>query len=349
MKAIFTVFLLLLSTGSSVSSGAEVLEEKVVVYNWSEYIPEGLLEEFTNETGIHVEYSTFDSNEVMFQRLKILRGRGYDVVVPSTYLVSRMRDEGLIQPIIHKRLKNLKHLNPDLMNHSFDPNNTYSIPYLWGSTGIGLNTSKLDETRFKSWFDLWDNKLRGRLLLTDDMREVFHMALKVNEHSTNSTDVDEIKQAYELLRRLMPNVKLFSGDPKPEFTEGNVDIGLIWNGEMATAKQENSVFEYIYPEEGTTMWIDSFVIPARAKNVENAHQFIDFMLRPDVAKRCTEALGYATPNLAGKALLDKEVRDNPIIFPASEVLMSAEFQKDIGAADKLYQLYWNKLKTLVGK
>lgn len=350
MKAIFTVLLLAFCGVSTTTLLAETksFEEKVIVYNWSEYIPEGLLDEFTKETGIRVEYSTFDSNEVMYERLKIFKGRGYDVVVPSTYLVSRMREEGLIQPIIHKRLKNLKHLNPDLMNRSYDPENKYSLPYLWGSTGIGLNTSKVDVKQLKSWFDLWDNKFKGGLLLTDDMREVFHMALKINGHSTNSTDPDEIKKAYELLKRLMPNVKLFSGDPKPEFMSGNVNLGLIWSGEMATAKQENPVYEYIYPEEGTTMWIDSFVIPSRSKNVENAHKFIDFMLRPDVAARCTEELGYATPNLAGKGLLNESTRNSPIVFPSSEVLMKAEFQKDVGRADKTYQLYWNKLKTLKG-
>ena len=349
MRAVFALFILVLSSLAAPIALAEVkaLEEKVVVYNWSEYIPEGVLEAFTKETGIKVEYTTFDSNEVMYTRLKIYKGRGYDVVFPSTYLISRMRDEGLIQPLDHKRLKNMKHLNPDLMNKPFDPKNTYSIPYLWGSTGIGINSSKIKADAVKSWFDLWSTDYRNSLLLTDDMREVFHMALKVNGHSTNSTNLDEIKQAYELLKQLMPNVKLFSGEPRPEFMNGNVDLGLMWSGEMAIAKQENSVFEYIYPKEGPTMWIDNFVIPSRAKNVANAHVFIDFMLRPEIAAKSTEDLGYATPNMAGKELLDKSLKENPIIFPPSEVLANAEFQKDIGTAHKTYELYWNKLKTLL--
>jgi len=349
LKAIVAVFLLVLTGFSSPAVLAEKkpIEQKVVVYNWSEYIPEGLLEEFTKETGIQVEYSTFDNNEVMYSRLKIFKGRGYDVVVPSTYLVSRMRDEGLIQPIMRERLKNFQTLNPALLNRSYDPDNTYSVPYLWGSTGIGLNTSKLNPENFKSWYNLWSSQLRGRLLLTDDLREVFHMALKINGHSTNSINPDEIKQAYELLVGLMPNVKMFSGNPKPELTAGKVDIGLIWNGEIATVKYETPAFDYIYPAEGTTMWIDSFVIPSRAKNVANAHQFIDFMLRPEVAARCTRELGYATPNLAGKDLLDEAIRQNPIIFPSNDILKKAEFQKDVGPAREIYQLYWNKLKTMI--
>jgi spermidine/putrescine transport system substrate-binding protein len=349
LKVLFALFLFVLSSlGLSVAlADIKSLEQKVSVYNWSEYIPEGVLEEFTKETGIKVDYTTFDSNEVMYARLKIYKGRGYDVVVPSTYLVSRMRREGLIQPLERKWLKNFKHLNPDLMNKPFDPKNTFSIPYLWGSTGIGINRSKIKTNAPKSWLDLWSTDYRNSLLLTDDMREVFHMALKVNGHSTNSSNPDEIKQAFELLTQLMPNVKLFSGEPKPEFVNGNVDIGLMWSGEMATAKQENPAFDYIYPEEGPTMWIDNFVIPSRAKNVANAHVFIDFMLRPDIAARSSVDLGYATPNMAGKVLLDKSIKDNPIVFPPSEILQNAEFQKDVGTADKTYKLYWNKLKTLL--
>jgi spermidine/putrescine transport system substrate-binding protein len=349
LKALFAVFLFVLSSLSFSVVLAEIqpLEQKVSVYNWSEYIPEGVLEEFTKETGIKVDYTTFDSNEVMYTRLKIFKGRGYDVVVPSTYLVSRMRREGLIQPLQHKWLKNFKHLNPDLMNRDFDPKNAYSIPYLWGSTGIGINSSKIPNQAPKSWLDLWSTDYRNSLLLTDDMREVFHMALKVNGHSTNTSNPDEIKQAYELLKQLMPNVKLFSGEPRPEFVNGNVNIGLMWSGEMAIAKQENPVFDYIYPEEGPTLWIDNFAIPSRAKNVANAHVFIDFMLRPDIAARSSVELGYATPNMAGKKLLDKGLKENPIIFPPSEVLLNAEFQRDVGTAHKTYQLYWNKLKTLL--
>lgn len=321
-------------------------EEKVIVYNWSAYIPEGVLKAFTQETGIKVEYSTYDNNEIMYTRLKLLKGRGYDVLVPSTVLVSRMANEGLLQALDHNKLKHFGELDPNLLDKPYDPNNTFSVPYLWGTTGIGIDTDKVDKSQVKRWADLWLKQWKGRLLLTDDMREIFHMALLVNGHSGDTNNPEEIKLAYEKLRTLMPGVKVVSGSPRAEFLSGNVDIGLIWNGEITISKEEKPSLEYIYPEEGVSVWIDSFVIPARATNVDNAHQFIDYMLRPEVAARCVQELGYATPNLKARELLDAKLRNNPVIFPPTEVLADAEFQADAGSeAMELYRLYWDKLKV----
>ncbi|MGB5597112.1 MAG: extracellular solute-binding protein [Thiothrix litoralis] len=321
-------------------------QQKVVVYNWSNYIPKGVLEDFSKETGIKVEYSTYDNNEIMYTRLKLLKGRGYDVLVPSTSLVGKMSREGLLQPLDHTQLEHFEQLDPDLINKSYDPGNKFSVPYLWGTPGIAVNTDVVDVAKIKGWADLWDRQWRGRLLLTDDMREVFSMALTINKHSPNTIDPDEIKQAYEKLRRLMPGVKVLSGEPRAEFLSGNVDLGLVWNGEIVVAQQEKPALQYIYPEEGANFWVDSFVIPARAANVENAHKFIDYMLRPEVAARCVKELGYATPILAARALLDTGIRNNPVIFPPSEVLTGATFQEDVGdKAMDLYNLYWGKLKA----
>lgn len=320
------------------------LEEKVVVYNWEDYIPEHVLENFTRETGIKVEYSTFANNEVMYTRLKLLKGRGYDVLVPSTALVDKMAREGLIQPIDHRKLTNYQNLDPRLLNKSYDPGNQYSIPYLWGTTGIGINTAKVDKNTVTRWSDLWNAKWRNKLLLIDDMGEVFDMVLKVNKDPASTTDPEKIKAAYDSLRSLMPNIKVITSDPDNEFSSGNVDLGIVWNGEMAKLNSEDPKFQYIYPEEGASVWIDSFVIPARASHVSNAHKFIDYMLRPDIAALCVKELGYATPNLAGKGLLDKSIKDNPIIFPPPESLANAEFKRDIGDAQNLYLLYWYKLK-----
>ncbi|CAA6828364.1 MAG: ABC transporter, periplasmic spermidine putrescine-binding protein PotD (TC 3.A.1.11.1) [uncultured Thiotrichaceae bacterium] len=326
--------------------GATVgVEEKVIVYNWSDYIPEGVLDSFTEETGIKVEYSTYNNNEIMYQKLKLLKGRGYDILVPSTSLVDRMRNEGLIQPINHTKLENFKLLNPSLLNKFYDPNNEFSIPYLWGSTGIAVNAKKIDPEKVQSWEDLWHVQWRNQILLTDDMRDAFDIALKVNGHSINTTIPEEIKQAFEKLRSLMSNVKMLSVEPRIPFQSGDINLGVIWNGEAVTAHADQSSVQYIYPKEGASFWVDSFVIPARAMNVENAHKFIDYMLRPDVAARCVEDLGYATPNLAAKALLDKKTRENPTIFPPYDVLKKVEFKRDIGKAMELYMLYWGKLKT----
>ncbi|WML85060.1 extracellular solute-binding protein [Thiothrix subterranea] len=321
-------------------------EEKLVVYNWAEYIPEAALEEFEKETGIKVEYSTYENNEVMYSKLKLQKGVGYDIVVPSSYLVAKMSREGLLQELDKTKLTNLKNLSADLLDKPYDPGNLYSIPYLWGSTGIGVNGKEIDSSTITSWADLWDEKWKGKLLLTDDVREVFHMALKKNGFSTNSTNPDEIKIAYEDLQKLMPNVLVFNADaPREPFLAGDVNLGMIWSGEVKMAQQENPDIEYIFPKEGAGFWVDSFVIPAGASNADNAHKFIDYMLRPEVGQQVVEELGYSTPNIAVKELLDEDTSSNPVIFPSAADVAKGEFQNDIGDAMKLYDGYWEKLKT----
>ena len=327
-------------------AGAVQADGKLVVYTWAEYIPDGVLADFEKETGIKVEYSTYENNEVMYSKLKIQKGKGYDIVVPSTYLVSKMRDEGLLQKVDKTKLSNFKNLMPDLLNKPYDPNNDYSVPYLWGSTGIGVNSEEIDPSTVSKWADLWDTKWKNKLLLVDDVREAFGMALQKNGHSVNTKNPDEIKQAYEDLQKLMPNVRVFNADaPREPFLAGDVNLGMIWSGEANMAQKENDKIQYIYPKEGSGFWVDSFTIPAGAENVENAHKFIDYMLKPEVGKKVVEQLGYSTPNKEVKALVETKLQNNPIIFPPSDILSKAEFQQDVGDAIKLYNDYWEKLKT----
>ncbi len=323
----------------------EVSQEKVIVYNWSDYIPDTVLESFTKETGIKVEYSTYDNNEVMHARLKILRGRGYDVIVPSTYMIKSMAEDGLIQKIDKNKLENFSNLDPALLNQSYDPNNNYSIPYLWGSTGVVLNRDKYKDIRIRKWEDLLDYKLRNKLVMQDDMRDVFSIGLKASGFSINSTSEDEISEAYYYLEKLSSNIKLYSGSPQEDFLSEAVDIGLMWNGDAVAAKESIASLEYIYPEEGVSFWADSFAIPSRAQNANNAHKFIDYMLRPEIAALCTQEMGYATPNLTAKGMLPEETRKNETIFPSPEVVKVSEFQESVNDAYEIYQIYWAKLKT----
>lgn len=346
LQCLILALLVLKSAMAAEQEVESVLEEKVIVYNWESYIPDGVLDEFTEETGIKVEYSTYDNNETMYARLKILKGRGYDIIVPSTNLVARMRNDGLLQPIDFSLLENTKDLNPSLLNKSYDPGNEFSIPYLWGTTGIAIDKNIIAKDSVTQWSDLWHKKWRGKILLTDDIREVFHIALKAKGYSTNTVNPDEIREAYNDLRKLMPNVKILSSDPRPEFESGNVSLGAIWNGEMVLAKEKRPSLEYIYPKEGASFWIDSFVIPSRASNVDNAHKFIDYMMRTEVAARTVNALGYATPVLSAIESLDQKTRDNPIIFPPQDILRNAEFQLGVNnEITKLYELLWEKLKS----
>ena len=340
MKKLLLVSLLLVA-------GAVQAGGKVVVYNWSEYIDDSVLEDFTKETGIEVVYSTFDSNEVMYSKLKLQKGKGYDIVVPSTYNISKMVNEGLLQKLDKSKLKNIKNLNPDLLNKDYDPGNQYSLPYMWGSTGLCYNADEVKPGSITAWKDLWDPKWKGNLLFTDDVREVFHMALRINGHSGNSSNPDEIRQAYETLKKVIPNVLVFNSEaPREPYLSGDVIVGMNWNGEAVSAAQENPAIQYVYPKEGAVFWVDSLAIPAGAENIDNAHAFIDYMLRAEIAKRNTEYVGYATPNKAALPLLSKETRENPVIFPSADVIANGEFHRDIGnEAMQLMNDYWQKLKT----
>ena len=322
-------------------------EKVLYVYNWSEYMPQSVLKAFQKETGIKVKYSTYDSNEAMYAKIKTDTSSSYDIIVPSTYFVSKMAKEGLLAKIDKKKLTYYDSLNPTLLNQAFDPNNDYSIPYVWGSTGISYNAKILGEGALKSWSDLWNPAYKNKLLLTDDLREVFGMALKSLGYSANTTDAKQIEAAYEKLKTLMPNVKLFNSEsPKQVYLSKEVVAGMNFNGENFMANEESPDIKYVYPKEGILLWVDSLVIPKNAKNVENAHLFINYLLRAEVSKVVSQELGYASPNLKTPNLLPKEVRTNRIVYPLPEDLHNSEFQVDFGdEALKVYEKYWEKLKA----
>ncbi|MGV6808432.1 MAG: ABC transporter substrate-binding protein [bacterium] len=323
------------------------LKEKVIVYNWEDYIPEKVLKDFTEETGIEVEYHTYNNNEIMYTTLDLQNGRGFDVIVPSTYLVDKMAREGLLQPINKVKLENFKHLDVSLLNKPFDQKNTYSVPYMWGSTAIGINKAKVNPEEVTSWQDLWHKHWRNQLFLIDDMLEVFYIALALDNVSLAQADEDDIQRAFQRLVKLIPNVKRVSADePAASFLSGEIDVGLIWNGDIVAAQEEKPSLMYIYPKEGVSFWMDNFVIPAQSQNIDNAYVFIDYMLRPEVAIQCVEEYAYATANQTAKLQLDETLRNNPAIFPPAEIIAQGEFQSGIGKKHELYQLYWDKLKLL---
>jgi len=320
--------------------------QEVYVFNWSEYIDPDVLEQFEQETGIKVKYSTYDSNEAMFAKLKIIKKDGYDVVFPSTYFVDRMRRLNMLKELDHTKLPNLKDQNPSLLDKPYDPKNTYSIPYMWGSSAIGINNKVIDPKTITSWNDLWNPAYKGKVLLMDDVREVFAMALRSLGYSGNDTDADHIKQAYEKLKVLKENVKVFNSDsPRQPFLNNEVIIGQIWGGEVYMANEETPDIQIVYPREGAIFWIDSMVIPTSARNVENAHAFINFMMRADIAKKNCEYIGYATANLKAQGMLDEKTRNHKAVYPDKEDLDRGEFQADVGDAILTYEKYWEMLKT----
>jgi spermidine/putrescine transport system substrate-binding protein len=332
---------------TSTAAEPAAVHRKVVVYNWTEYLPDSALQAFTKETGIEVEYATYESNEAMYAKIKLLDGKGYDVVVPSTFYVEKMRKEGLLQKFEKEKIKNIANLDPALLNKSYDPNNEYSVPYLVSATGIAINGKVVDASKITKWADLWKPEYVGKIELMDDMRDNFYIGLRLCGFQDNSTNEAEIKCAYEKLKELLPSVKTFNSDaPKVPLIQGNVSIGAIWNGEAYKASQELENVQFVYPEEGATFAIDSFVIPKGAADVDAAYKFIDFMLRAESAKAAIEDLGYTAPNLAGQALLDEKLRNNKMVFPSKEDFDKGSIHSDVGdEVLAIYSKYWDLLKA----
>lgn len=302
------------------------------LYNWGDYIDPELLTKFTDETGIQVVYNTFDSNEAAYNKIK-QGGTSVDVMVPSDYTISKMKSENLLIPLDKEKITNFQNLDESFLKKSFDSENTYSVPYFWGTVGILYNKKMVDTppTGFK---DLWDTKYKNNVLLVDGAREIIGMALNSEGYSLNSRDLNELDKASAKLKLLAPNVKAVVGDEiKTLMANNEAAMSVIWSGEAAAAMEDNEDLDYIIPEEGTNLWFDNMVIPKSAKHVEEAHQFIDFMLRPENAAQNASYVGYATPVTGAMELLKEESEDGTLdarFYPEGEALKKLEVYDDLG-------------------
>lgn len=315
--------------------------DELVFMNWGPYISSDLLKQFTDETGIKVIYSTYESNETLYAKLKT-HNKGYDLVVPSTYFVSKMRDEGMLQKIDKSKLYNFTKLDTNYLNKPYDPNNEYSIPHVVAITGLAVNTDMYDVSQFNSWGDLWNSDLEGQLMLMDDTREVFHIALRKLGYSGNTTDEKQIDEAYAELQKLMPNVLVFNSDnPAAPYLSGEVGVGMLWNGSAAAAQAEGLPLELVFPKEGGIGWVDNFAISSGATNVDAAHKMIDFLLRPEIAEQISKNAGYLT---AVKESNEK-FKDVSPLFPSQEDLDRVEWQAAVGDKTVKYEEYFMKLKA----
>lgn len=321
-------------------------EENILnVYAWSGEVTDAAVQQFEKETGIKVNFSTYDSNEVMYAKLKSDKNSQYDVVEPSSYYVDRMRKQGMLESLDHEKLPNFKNLNPLFLNKVYDPNNTYSLPFIWGITGIFANKDYFDTKSINSWKDLWNPKYKDQIMLLDDSREVFSMALLVLGYSPNDTDPAHIQKAYLKLKELLPNIKIFNSAPISILIDEDANIGMVWNGDLFRARKENKNVNFIFPNDGFVIWVDNFAIPKGAPHRENAYKFLNFLLRADIDKAIVLEEGYPTANLAAQKLLPPDIRDNPTVYPSQDVLRHGVFQTDIDdQALGLYEKYWERLK-----
>ncbi len=317
----------------------------VNVYTWSGVIPDFIIQQFEKETGIKVNFSNYDSNETMYAKLRASKNSGYDIVEPSSYYIDRMRRQNMLEPLDKTKLVNFHNLNPDFLNQAYDPKNQFSTPFIWGVTGIFLNT-KFQQNTITRWSDLWDPKYRDQLMFLNDAREVFSVALRVLGYSMNDSNPEHIKQAFFKLKELMPNIKLFNSDAVISiFIDEDATLGMAWNGDLFKAKKENTHLTFIYPADGFVIWVDNLAIPKNAPHRENAYKFLNFLLRADIAKAIALDNNYPTANLAGQKLLPDNIKNSPTVYPSHTILNRGEFQTDIGdEALALYEKYWEELK-----
>nr|WP_297885106.1 extracellular solute-binding protein [uncultured Blautia sp.] len=325
-----------------------VNSKKVVVYNWGEYLDPEILTMFEEETGIDVVYEEFETNEILYP--KISSGAiAYDVICPSDYMIQRMIKNDLLAEINFDNIPNIKNIGKEYMDQSrqFDPENKYSVPYCWGTVGILYNKTMVDEP-VTSWSILWDEKYKDNILMQDSVRDAFGVTLKYLGYSLNSTDLDELTKARDLLIKQKPLVQAYVIDQVRDKMIGNeAAIGVIYSGEAIYTQKENPDLEYVVPEEGSNIWIDSWVIPKNAENKENGEKFINFLCRPDIALKNFEYITYSTPNTeARKMIEDESIRNSEIAFPDLSKYDNLETFQYLGTeADQTYGELWNQVKS----
>ena len=341
-------------TDSAASGSADGGE--LYVYNWGEYIDEDVISQFEEETGITVVYDLFETNEEMYPVIEA-GAVNYDVVCPSDYMIQKMRENDLLAELNFDNIPNIAQIDPAYMEMSqaFDPENKYSVPYCWGTVGILYNTKLLDELGVPAptkWADLWDERLSGEILMQDSVRDAFMVALKKDGYSMNSESKDEIEQAKQELIDQKPLVQAYVIDQvRDKMIGGEAAIGVIYSGEMLYIQDEVASLgldydlEYVIPEEGTNLWLDSWVIPKNAKNKENAEKWIDFMCRPEIAKANFEYITYPTPNKGAFELLDEDMQNNKAVFPDIDSLKDSEVYQYLGDdTDAIYNELWKEVK-----
>lgn len=317
----------------------------VNVYLAGGEVPQHLIWAFQKETGIHVNLSTYESNEAMYAKLHANHKNIYDVILPSSYFVERMKRYGMLTALDLQKIPNIKNIDPFFADNPYDPHYEYHVPLVWGATGIFYNQHWVKRPP-THWRDLWNSELLNQLMLLDDMRDVFSFSLISIGYEPNDTNPEHIEAAYQHLLKLVPNIKLFASNAiKSLIIDEDVHIGTSWNGDIAKSQVENSRIHFIYPAEGSLLWVDCLAIPKNAPHLEEAYQFINFLLRATSGAEVTLKEGYTTANLASRQLLPAEIRNNPTIFPDKTILQQSYYLRDVGEnIVELYNSYWEKLK-----
>jgi len=315
------------------------------VYIWTNYLPAEVVSGFEHRTGVRVEVDTYSSNEALLEKLQS-GVADYDLVVPSDYMVQVLAPQRLLRPLDRRRLPGFANLDPRLLDRKFDPGNRFSIPYLWGTTGIGYDRLKVSGP-VDSWGALFDPRYAGRILMLDDMREAFGAALLLAGRSINERDPATLRRAAATLQAQKRLVRTYnSADFANLLAAGDVDLAQGWNGELAkVVAQDPRRFAYVVPKEGGTLWIDSLAIPSTARHLDAAYAFLAYLLEPPVAARVASGVRYATANRTARQLLAPAIRDDPAVYPPPAVLDRCELIEDLGATTPLLDRLWTEVKA----
>jgi spermidine/putrescine-binding protein len=313
------------------------------VYIWSGYIAPETLRRFEARHGARVNIDLYDSLEALLAKVQA-GNTDYDVICPSNYAVQALVHQDLLRPLDHGALPHRVNLDPRFVDRHFDPGNRYSMPYLWGTAGIGYNRARAGTV--DSWDALWDPRFRGRILMLDDARESLGAALKRLGLSFNATDPESLRRAQRLLLLQKPLVRTYnSASFDDALVSGDVWLAHGWSGQFAKAMAEQPGLGYVVPREGSSLFVDSLAIPRSAPHPELAHAFLDFVMEADVAAEICRTMYYSTPNRAAVPLLPEALRRNPAVFPPPADLARAELIEDIGEATLIYDRLWTEVKT----
>jgi spermidine/putrescine transport system substrate-binding protein len=315
------------------------IERELNIYNWSDYIAPEIIPAFEREFGVRVTYDTFESSEEMIAKLQA-GARGYDLVVPPTYGVTALIATGLLAPLSTGYLPNRANLAPVFRGLPHDPDDHYAVPWQWGMTGIAWRSDLLSPAP-DSWGVFLEPRLRGKLTMLDDLRDVIGAFLRLRGHSINSVDPAELEAARQDAVIAKGNLKAYLSAPvKAQLIAGDVWVAQLWNGDAAQAAREQPALRWLLPREGSTWWIDSLVLPAAAPHPRAAHEFINFSLRPEISAKIANATGYGTPNQAALPLLA-----SPVPYPSTNELARLEIQEDLGRASALWDETWTRIKS----
>jgi len=339
-KYLILILFLLLCSGCGNNKNNDVVN----ILNWSSYIPNKVILNFEQETGIDVNYSTYSSNEELLAKISSAKSGTYDLIFPSDYMIEIMKSRNMLEKLDINKLNNYYHLNSVYLNLEYDRYNEYSLPFLAASTVISINREEVDGALL-SYNDLLKEDYKNSIVLIDDQRIIIGMALLANGYDMNSTNLEELKVAEDWLEKLKPNIKAYDSDsPKNFLISKEASIAVLWNAEGALASMENSSIENIFPKEGVALSVDNFAIPIGAKHIDQAYKFIDYILRPDVMKQIIESYPYKNVNKTTDSLLDYNYRNNVASNIPDYIMSQGSFVKNIGNNIKYYDNIWVSIK-----